>query len=772
MHRRSWVVVAALSAFAIAGFVLARRPALRPAWLGGGPRNLLVVTLDTLRADHVGSYGYAAARTPRFDALAARGLRFARAATVVPLTLPAHSSLFTASFPARHAVRDNGGYYLGAEQATLAELLQARGFRTGGFVSAFVLDSRWGVDQGFDRYFDDFDLEKFEQQAGMDAIQRPGHETVDEALRWLAEDRERPFFLWVHLYDPHTPYAAPREWASQFPRTLTGAYDAEIAATDFQLGRLLDALEADGRMARTTLAVLGDHGEMLGEHGELTHGFFVYDAAVRIPLVVAAPGLAPRVIEDQVRIVDVMPTLLELLELPRPVELQGQSLLPLARGERLNLMAPSESWFPRFHYGWSELLAVQDERFKLIRAPRSELYDLQRDPRETVNLAASDPDRLALLERALDELLAAAGGGGVPRAPQTVDAETAERLEALGYVGGAVSARHLEDRPRGDPKDKIQLYNLLKQASTASAEGRYREAIAKATRALADDPEILEGHMLLGNFLTKAGRPAEAIAAYRRALALDPEHQETTFRLALAYKEEGRLADARTGFERARALDPRNGRALFQLADVAMRERRFDEAEAVLKDALEREVERERFLLKLGECYLELKRLDEAQAALLAAIALRPTLEAAHFNLGLLHEERGETEQAIAAYQQELSANAKAYRAAFNLAKLLQRAGRRREALERFQQVAQLAPEFAIGRLYLAKALLDQGDLAGAEREAKAGLALSPEASLRPLGHFVLADVYNRQGREAEARSQQREGDRLARAQAQRAARR
>ena len=315
----------------------------------------------------------------------------------------------------------------------------------------------------------------------MDAIQRPGHETVDEALRWLAAERERPFFLWVHLYDAHTPYAAPREYAAGFPRTLTGAYDAEIAYADAQLGRVLDALEGDGRLGRTVVAVLGDHGEMLGEHGELTHGFFVYDAAVRIPLVVAAPGLAPRVVPDQVRIVDVMPTLLELLRVPAPPAVQGTSLLPLARGERLNLMALSESWFPRFHYGWSELQAIQDERFKLIRAPRRELYDLERDPLETADLAASDPRRVETLERALEELIAASGGGGTPKVPEAVDSETAERLEALGYIGGSVSARHLEDRPRGDPKDKIQLYNLLKQASTASAEGRFDEAIAKAS---------------------------------------------------------------------------------------------------------------------------------------------------------------------------------------------------------------------------------------------------------------------------------------------------
>jgi arylsulfatase A-like enzyme len=764
MRRRAVVAALSVAALAVAlGLYLLRSHPAGTGWLGARPPNLLVVTIDTLRADHVGSYGYAAARTPRFDALAARGLRFERAATVVPLTLPAHSSLFTGAFPARHGVRDNGGYYLAPEQETLAEVLKARGYRTGGFVSAFVLDSRWGLEQGFERYFDDFDLRKFAQQAGMDAIQRPGNETVDEALRWLAEERERPFFLWVHLYDPHTPYAAPREYASLFPRGMIGAYDAEIAHADAQLGRLLDALGDAERAKRTVVAVLGDHGEMLGEHGEQTHGFFVYDAAIRIPAVIAGPDVAPRAVSDQVRIVDFMPTLLELLGAPAPPGVQGTSLLPLARGERLNLMALAESWFPRFHYGWSELVAIQDERFKLIRAPRPELYDLQRDPREASDLSGSDPGRAATLERALAELLAGLGDAK-PKAPATVDAETAERLQALGYVGGAVSARHLEERPRGDPKDKIGLYNLLKQASTASAEGRLDEAIAKAQGALAQDPDVLEGHMLLGNFLKRAERDQEAIAAYRRALALDPEHQESLFRLALAYKDQGRLADARAGFERARSLDPRNGKVLWQLADLDMREKRFDAAQATLRDALALKVEEPRFRLKLAEVHIEARRYDEAETELRAALAARPNLETAHFNLGLVYEEKGAVDQAIAAYEAELAQNPKAYRASFNLAKLLLRGGRVREAAERFRQSVAVTPGFGTGHLYLAKALLDLGDLAGAESAAREGLRVKADPQIAPLGHYVLADVYNRRGMPREAAREAEAARRLERA--------
>jgi arylsulfatase A-like enzyme/Flp pilus assembly protein TadD len=710
-----------------------------------------LVSIDTLRADHLGSYGYAGAQTPRLDALARSGLRFETATTVVPLTLPAHSSLMTGTFPAWHGVRDNGGFYLGDDQVTLAEVLREKGYRTGGFVGAFVLDRRWGIAQGFDRFFDDFDLDKFADAASMDMVQRPGAQVVDQALPWLHAEPDRPFFAWVHLYDPHAPYEAPEPFRSRFPPTPTGAYDAEIASTDAQVGRLLDALTADGRLAETLVVVVGDHGEMLGEHGEQTHGFFLYEPAVHVPMIMAGPGVPARAVPDQVRLVDVMPTTLRLLGIEPPKAVQGVSLLPLARGERLGLVAHSESWYPRYHYGWSELVSVQDGRFKYVRAPRPELYDLEHDPGEAKNRAGDDKARQEALARALEDIEAKTRSEAAATGPRPVDPETEERLAALGYVGGSVSRRNLEDRPRGDPKDKIGLYNLLKQAGSASVEGRTDEAISKARQALAADPEIVEAYMLLGNFLKKAKRPDEAIAAYRLALDQDDEHQGALFSLALAYKEQGRFDEARVGFERARALDPKNGKVLWQLADLLLRQGEPEKAEAVAKDALARKVDEHRFLLKLGESQIEAKQYDEAEKSLKAALLKKPDLDTARFNLGLVYEEKGQTEQAIASYQGELAQNPKAHRAAFNLAKLLLKAGRLQEATAYFRKTVELAPDFGTGQLYLAKALLDAGDLEGAERWARSGLARKPEPSLAPLGHYVLADVYNRRGRGAEA---------------------
>jgi arylsulfatase A-like enzyme/predicted Zn-dependent protease len=749
------VSLAVLAAVAWAGWTR--------GWLPGFQRrpNLLLISIDTLRADRLGSYGYAGAETPAIDALAARGWRFTQATTVTPLTLPAHASLLTGTFPPHHGVRDNGGFYLADHEITLADALRDRGYRTGAFVGAFVLDSRWGLDQGFDRYFDDFDLARYDMSTGLDAAQRPGHEVIARAVEWISADDSGPFFAWVHLYDPHTPYVAPPEIRSRFPPTLSGAYDAEVAATDGQVARLLARLEVDGRLDDTIVVVVADHGESLGEHAELTHGFFVYDSTIQIPLIVAGPGVTARVITPQVRIVDVMPTVLDLLGAPAPAGMQGASLVPLERGASLELLAFAESWYPRYRYGWAELLSVRDGRFKFIAAPRRELYDTANDPGETHDLSAANPRLADSLERALGELVTRAGRGARPAAPVAVDPDVEERLRALGYVGSSIASRNLADRPRGDPKDKIGLYSLLKLAATDSVAGRVDQAVDRVRQALDADPEIVEAHVMLGNLHGKAARREQAIEAYRRALALDPEHEGAAFSLALAFREAGRTDDAETGFERVVALNPRNTKARFQLAGLWMERREFDRAERILEDALTLDVERPAFLVKLAECYLETGRLDEAERSLRAALALKPDQPIAQYDLGLVLEARGALDAAVEAYEAELAVSPRMYQAHFNLAKLLGGAGRSGEALIHYREAVSANPQFSGGHLYLAKALLDAGDLAAAEQAARRGLSQQPDQAIAPLGHYVLADVYSRLGREDEAARQAARGRRL-----------
>lgn len=731
--------------------------------LGRGPVSVLLISVDTLRADRLGSYGYAPAATPVIDRLAARGLRFAQATTVAPLTLPAHASLLTGTFPTFHGVRDNGSFYADESLTTLAETLKGRGYRTGGFVGAFVLDRRWGLAQGFDHYFDDFDLSAFDMTAGLDAAQRPGHEVVDQALAWLDSEREQPFFAWVHLYDPHSPYTPPDPYRGRFPATASGAYDAEIAATDAQIGRLLDALEQRGRLERTLVVVVGDHGEMLGEHGEQQHGFFIYDAAVQIPLIVAGPRIPARVIADQVRIVDVMPTVLAALGVEPPAATQGVNLLPLAAGTPLDLIAFSETWYPRYHYGWSELQAVRNGQFKFIAAPRRELYDVEADPGETHNLAEANPRMADALERGLRELVATTSADAAPQAPRAVDAETEARLRALGYVASSVTRAAMEDKPRRDPKDTIRLYNLLKLAANDSVAGRLDEAVDKVQQVLTADPDVIEAHTMLGNMRSKEGRLDEAIAAYRQALAVDPEHEGAAWSLALAYRQAGKLPEADAGFARVLQLNPRGAKPLFQMADLAMRRGEFAEAAGLLEKGLTLDADRAAFLVKLGEARIELKQFDAAEQALQEAVKARPDQAMAHYNLGLVHEARGNMQAAAAAYEAEIAASPTLYQPHFNLARILSRSNRPADAMRHFQAAVDKQPTFGTGWLYLAKARLDAGDLAGAEQAAVRGLASQPEAAILPLGHYVLADVYARQGREAESRRHAAAGQRAER---------
>jgi tetratricopeptide (TPR) repeat protein len=573
---------------------------------------------------------------------------------------------------------------------------------------------------------------------------------VDQALQWLGASAGQPFFAWVHMYDPHSPYEPPAEYASRFPDTLYGAYDAEIAYADAQVGRLLAALDAAGRRDDTLVVVTADHGEQLGQHREQSHGFFVYDASVQVPLIIAGPGITPRVVPDQVRIIDVMPTVLDLAGVAPPSAVQGASLRPALDGQRQELLAFSESWYPRFHYGWSELQAVRDGAFKFILAPTRELYDVAKDPGELTNLAMSDPSRADRMERALRALVAQTTRADAAKGPQAVDPAAEQRLRALGYVG-STSAKYLEDRPRRDPKETIELYNLLQLAGSDSEALRYDEAAAKVLKALAVDPDMIEGHTRLGNIYNKAGRHSEAIAAYQRALALDPSHLLSAYNLALAYRAAGKIDEAIVGFERTQQLDPRSGRAHFQLADIYMQRGQPAKALEVLNQGLKLDVDRPPYLVKLGEAYLELKQYDDAEKVLKEAVGLRADVPRGHYNLALIHEQRGNGGAARTAYEAEAAKNPGNYGAQFNLAKLLLKDGRLPEATTRFQAAVDARPQFAEGYLYLAKALLDGGNLQGAARAATEGLSKSPDRSIAPLGHYVLADVYSRMGRENEA---------------------
>ncbi len=720
------------------------------------PLNVVVVTLDTLSGRHLSQYGNQRIATPAFGRVAAEGVLFEQATATVPLTLPSHTSMFTGTYPMFHGVRDNGGYYVREESETLAEVLGGAGYRTGAFVAAFVVDSRWGLDQGFDRYFDDFNFREFER-ISLDSVQRPGDEVLDAALAWMADVKDERFFSWIHLYDPHWPYEAPEPWASRVSGYPDAAYDAEVLFTDSLVGRLLDWLDANALAEDTLLVLIGDHGESLGRHREGAHGFFIYDAAMQVPFLLRAPyrqiGRGLRV-PAQVRGIDLMPTVLDLVGVPIPGVVQGASLTPLADGSQadLGLWAYSESLYPRNHYGWSPLHSLRNGLLHFISAPRPELFEVLDDPGETTNLAPDRPGQVRQLQARLDRMVVELGREGADeQAPEELDEETRAQLAALGYLGGSSRVRVDEGAPLADPKDKIVLYNLLKAAGTDSTEDRIEDAMAKVRRVLDEDPWILEAHLILGNLFVKREDWDGAIGSYREALALDPEYKSAILGLADAYRLAARYDEAAAGYRRLLELDPNDNKAFYHLAEIHAAKEEYGEALEVLAGLEATGEERAPARNLKGQCLLSLGRLDEAEAELRLALEMDDQLSDAWYNLALLFEERGDGSRAIEAYETRLEMAPRDFRSHFNVAKLYGAMGDPGRMEASFRSALEHNSEFAVGYLYLSKVLLDRGELEEAEEVALRGLALEPEPEMAPLGHFVLADVYNRQGRAAEA---------------------
>ena len=730
--------------------------------------NVLLFTLDTTRADHLGCYGYPNARTPNIDGLAADGVLFKNTTAQAPLTLPSHSSIFTGTYPFIHGVKDNGGFYLGPEKITLAELLQKKGWATSAFVGAFVLDSRWGLNQGFDYYYDNFDFAKY-KKISLDSVQREGGEVTKAFFDWFKTNGDRRFFSWIHFYDPHTPYEPPEPYKSEHSGRPWGLYDGEIAYVDTLIGKVLESLREKGILDKTIIIIAADHGESLGEHGETSHAFFIYDATVSVPLILKLPGanVKAKVIEAQVENIDIMPTLLDLLGITVPNEVQGRSLVSLLSGSRFETdkMAYSENYYPRYHYGWSELKSLRTVRYQYIQAPRPELYDIVRDPMERTNIFGQSG---SLAERFIKEMKRiqehSPAPGDESKAPRQLDNDTLEKLRALGYVGGFTSSARLS-RSAGlaDPKDKIHLYNRIKQAEGDSADREYDEALKKISEVIDEDPGIMEARQVRGQIYIELDRFEEAVGECRAALEIDPEYGAAIFTMAQAYRKLKKPDEAAAGFRRLIQLDPKDPKPYMHLGEISIDVEDFDSAISHFEKAIAVDPEHSAVAHNLlGSAYLEKKMLEPAEREIRRSLEMRAQMPDAHYNLGLLHEEKGDLQSAADEYRKEIEIHPAAYPAYFNLALLFAKTGDRQGEIENLKEAVKANLKFARGYLFLAKAYLDRNEsFDEAIRLALKGLELEPEAESAPLGHYVLADIYNRLGRLSEYRAELEKGQAL-----------
>ncbi|HEX3526418.1 MAG TPA: sulfatase-like hydrolase/transferase [Thermoanaerobaculia bacterium] len=625
------------------------------------PLNVLLVTLDTTRADHLGCYGYSLARTPRLDALAREGVRCADAVSAAPITLPSHATILTGLYPPAHGVRDNGSYALGDDAVTLAERLKKAGYRTQAIVSALVLNRRYNLGQGFDGYDDDL---WSEDEAKLFMIRsRPGDRTAERAAAWLdgwskekTSGKPHPFFLWMHLFDAHQPYrmAGTDRVLSPTP------YDAEIAVLDRSVGRVLDELKKLGALDNTLVIVTADHGESLGEHGEKTHAVFIYDATVRVPLLLRCPRLLPssKVYTDPVRSVDLVPTILSALGLPGGNETQGVDLLPALRGDVPAPQLPqySESLLSEVGFGMAPLYGVRLGGFKWIRAPKPEVYDLARDPQELTNLYPAEARRGAALDRDLAAILDDSRRRALAPQKSPMDKETIESLQALGYLAPRASREAMQGI---DPKDGMVLYEKLEDA-----------------RHLAQDKKWPESEKLLRELLRETPNNVTAVNI-----------------LALVLVREGDFAAARTEYLHALALDPKQSRVHAMLGTLSLLTDDLDAAERSYRRALEITPGFVEAISNLGMVAALRGDNKTAEDYYRKAIAADPGFPRVYRRLADLLYERGDFAKALANYQKTLTVEPDDFEAIVQAASSARHLGDTRTAADLFARAVRLRPD-------------------------------------------------------------------------------
>ena len=689
------LVVVVLGAVGVWRMRAPRLPALASASCRGC--NLLLVTIDTLRADRVGAFGSSRGLTPRLDRLGAEGLRFTRAYTSAPLTLPAHASLLTSASPPVHGVRNNSLFRLGDNLPTLATVLQGAGYRTGAFVGAFVLDARFGLARGFDVYDD-----RYGEGAAGEEPERRAEEVVARASEWIAQSpipnqsairnpqSAIPWFAWVHLYDPHAPYRAPEPFASRHE-----PYDAEVAYADASIGALLDRLSSAGELDRTLIVFTADHGESLGEHGEATHGVFVYESTMRVPaLVWAGNRIGGRSYDGLTRLVDLAPTAADLLGVAVPPAFEGRSMVaPVNAGEAEAQAPPAyvEAMDANLTRNWAPLTGLVSGTFKLIDLPIPELYGLARDPGEATNLFGSDAERARVLDALLRQRTGEFASRAAPASRSSLDSEARQRLQALGYVTSTAGPSTRPHTEADDPKRLMPAAGDLDRALASFREGAGAAAIGAVRAIVQAHPDFTTAHGVLASMQRDTGDLAGAIATLEGVVRRGIADQSMMVVLAGYLQESGALGTSAALLEAVLAAHPDYAEAYNSLGVVRARQGRHADARAAFRKVLELDPTSAKAYENLAIDEMAAGDLDGAAADLTKALALDPRLASAHNALAAVQLRQGREPDAIASWKTALELNPRMYDALYNLGTVLVKAGRRDEArpyLERFVREA------------------------------------------------------------------------------------
>jgi choline-sulfatase len=611
------------------------------------PLNVVVITIDTLRPDHLHCYGYQNIKTPTLDGIAQRGVLFENAVAQTPLTPPSHASIFTGQNPPVHKVRNTGGFILQSSSHPLARILHEQGWQTAAFVGSAVLKKLFGFGNGFSVYDDEMPRPGKKNEFREDP-ERKASVVVDHAIEWLSKKpSDKPFLLWVHIYDPHIPYNPPAEFAQKYKGR---PYDGEIAYSDREIGRLLNVVEKKSPADKTIIAVLSDHGESLGEHGERTHGVFLYDSTLRIAFLMAGPNIPAGIrIKQQARSIDFLPTLLEVMGGRAPGYVQGLSLVPAFSGNKaVTDISYAETLYPKMNMNWSELRAIRTNRWKYIRAPRPELYELASDPRETNNVIGQHAPEVEKFEAQLKHLT---GGGNEKVETAMVDERVMDQLKSLGYLSGA-GGRSYELTGSGiDPKDGTEILRLIDEAESNDTKLSEPKRIELLRTALNKDPQNPSLYYQLGGRLEKNGRYDEALQLYRTALSKGIESARLHSRIADLLVRRGEKDAAIPEYEKAARINPADLDAQNNLATAYLEKGRTADAERVFRWILTNDEHHAAAQNGMGLVAIQKGDAASARAYFEKAVQVDPDLAEAHMNLGLLYEMAGDKARARSSFE-------------------------------------------------------------------------------------------------------------------------
>jgi choline-sulfatase len=651
--------------------------------------DVLLITIDTVRADHLGAYGYKKAETPTIDGLARTGVLFEHAYSQVPLTLASHTSLLTGTYPFHNGVQDFTGQPLRPDIRSVAQALQAQGYDTAAIVSSYVLDRSWGLNRGFNLYYDVFKGSSFlENDPGL--VERKAGGSVDEALKWLRKPRSKPIFLWLHLYDPHSGYEPPEPFRTRF---ADSPYDGEIAYADRELGRVIAYLKQRGSYDRTLIILASDHGESLGEHGEKEHGFFVYHSTLHVPLIVKPPlasGMRAHHVSDPVPIMGIAPTILATLKLHDPIQQQFETDSLLATGSSDSAPVYSESFYSFSSFGWSPVRTINNKSHQFIDAPKPELYDLRADPEEKQNLIADQPAVGSVLDQQLKNLVVRYAPYESPAGGSQLDAEAVEKLRALGYMAyrSPVSAEALA-AGLSDPKDKVLDFNTLLDGVDAGKRGELDLERKLLTQVQESNPGMYLIPFLLGEAELKASDWKAAQEALERSLKLNPNFDQAMTALARAFHQQGKDEEALQWVEKAVQANPKNLRAWYQKGWISVKSDP-DGASVAFQKALEIQPGFAMAHRDLGMILLQKGQYKEAATHLEQAVELGLAHPRLYNFLGIAYSRTGRYQDAVKVYNKALDKEPSFAEAHLNLSYVYEKLNRQQSARLQYETACKL----------------------------------------------------------------------------------